>query len=386
MPGVSGEDEDPLDRDAMRRADLLARVYSLDEMLAQETEEAEPLLGNFLRKGQVTLLGGHGGQGKTTTGYHMMRAAVTGKEFLGARGEGTTALAIDFEQGVGVAQRAVMRAFYPSGYQEGVPVADLIRDYSLGEEAKRIWYADWREGASMEGWEVMFEVIGHLVADKQPDLVLLDPIYKLFLGANVNEGEVVGRLIGYVDEIRRHNPLVSWLIPMHPRKPPMMGEKVPGMMDLYGSMYWSAWAGQIFTIHRTTGNGATFRICKDRMGAMTLEDWTVSLDPMKGYKRAIGDIGADGPRTPEEKIHRILQEVQPQKLNRKEIGDLLELHPKAVIRATKKIEEQMLKGRYRGVVIDEGANNTKFYGYEPTSEGDRVIDEIKRAFDAEEDD
>jgi hypothetical protein len=118
---------------------------------------------------------------------------------------------------------------------------------------------------------------------------------------------------------------------------------------------------------------------------MALEDWTVSLDPMKGYKRAVGDIGADGPRTPEEKIHRILQEVQPQKLNRKEIGDLLELHPKAVIRATKKIEEQMLKGRYRGVVIDEGTNNTKFYGYEPPTEGDRVIDEIKRAFDAEED-
>jgi hypothetical protein len=46
----------------------------------------------------------------------------------------------------------------------------------------------------------------------------------------------------------------------------------------------------------------------------------------------------------------------------------------------------MLKGRYRGVVIDEGTNNTKFYGYEAPTEGDRVIDEIKRAFDAEEDD
>lgn len=380
QPGETGDE-----RDAARRAELLSHVYTLDEMLARPTEQAEALLGNFLRKGEVTLLGGHGGQGKSTMGLRMMGAAVTGNKFLGARGEGVRGLIVDLEQGVGVAQRAVMRAFYPTGYEEGVPVPDLIEDMELGDLAKRIRYADWRQGSVIEDWSLVFGVIEELIELHQPDLIMIDPVYKLFLGANVNEGEVVGRLISHIDSIRSRHPVVSWLIPMHPRKPPQMGEKVPSMHDLYGSAMWGWWAGQIFTIQRTTGNGATFRICKDRMGLLEPEDWTLTLDRTKGYQRAVGDIGEDGPRTPEEKIYRLLQDVTPQRLTRKEMGNLLSLHHKTVIRATVKIAEQMTHGRYSGMVIDSGGNRTLYYGYAP-NEQDVVIDQIKQAFGASEED
>ena len=70
-----------------RKEALRSRVYTLADLLCQETEEAEPLLGPFLRKGAVTILGGHGGQGKSTMTLEMVKAVVCGSDFLGATGE-----------------------------------------------------------------------------------------------------------------------------------------------------------------------------------------------------------------------------------------------------------------------------------------------------------
>jgi hypothetical protein len=136
-------------------------------------------------------------------------------------------------------------------------------------------------------------------------------------------------------------------------------------------------------IQRTTGNGASLRICKDRMGLMNLETWTLELAPGKGYKRAVGDVGEDGPRTPEAKIWDLLQRVAPQALNRKELGDLLSLHHKVIERATAKLDTEKSKGRYKGLAIDKGANNTYFYSYEPTAD-DKVLQSVKDKLNATE--
>lgn len=378
-PGAPGEDKDALRKEALR-----SRVFTLDQMLRQETEEAEPLLGNFLRKGAATILGGHGGQGKSTMALEMVKATVMGSEFLGAKGEGHTALVVDLEQGVGVAQRAVMKSFYPTGYEEGSPVSELVAEMDLGEHAKRIAWCDWREGAGLDGWGLMFEVIEELIEERKPDLVCIDPVYKLFLGSNVNEAEVVGRLIASIDGIRSRHPLVSWLIPMHPRKPPAMGGGVPSMHDLYGAALWSWWAGQIFLLQRTTGQGATFRIGKERMGILALGDWTLELVPGKGYKRATGDLDFDGgPRTSESKIWELLQRIpRGQTLTRKEMSDHLLISQKAVIRATVKLEKQNELGRYPGLVIEVGPNNTHLYGFSPAD--DDVVANMMQAFGATE--
>jgi hypothetical protein len=359
-------------------------VFTLDDILHQETEEAEPLLGEFLRKGQVTILGGHGGQGKSTMSLEMVRAAVSGSNFLGATGEGSTALVVDLEQGIGVAQRAIMKAFYPDGYEEGSPVSELVADMDLGDVAKRIRWADWREGAGPEGWAEMFDVIEEEIITNAPDLVVLDPVYKLMMGSKTSEEEVVGSLIHHIDAIKVRHPLVAWLVPMHPRKPPSMsGQTCPNVSDLYGSALWGWWAGSIFLIQRTTGNGATFRVGKDRMGLMALEDWTLELAPGRGYKRAVGDVGEDGPRTSEAKVWDLLQRVAPQTLKRKELADLLSLNQKVVERATKKLEAQNALGRYQGLVIETGANNTRLYGYAPTAD-DKVLQSLKMELHATE--
>jgi hypothetical protein len=370
-----------------RRERLRSRIYTLADMLREETEEAEPLLGNFLRKGQVTILGGHGGQGKSTMGIEMGRATVTGADFLGATGEGSKALFVDMEQGIGVAQRAFMRSFYPDGYEEGPAVSDLAAEMELGEVAeRRIRWADWREGAGPEGWDDMFAVIEEEIITNEPDLVVLDPVYKLMMGSKTSEEEIVGRLIHHVDSIRARRPLVSWLIPMHPRKPPSMsGQTCPNVSDLYGSALWGWWAGQIFLIQRTTGQGAMLRIGKDRMGLMALEDWTLELRPGKGYRRATGDAGSEGPRTPEAKIWQLLQQHSPQTFTRKELSGILLASQKVIIRATKKLEEQNGLGRYPGLVIEVGANNTHLYGYKASGD-DLVIENIRQELGATEED
>lgn len=370
-----------------RKEALRSRVYTLADLLCQETEEAEPLLGPFLRKGAVTILGGHGGQGKSTMTLEMVKAVVCGSEFLGAKGEGSSALVVDLEQGVGVAQRAVMRQFYPHGFEEGTPVSEQVMGMDLGEHAKRITWCDWREGAGPEGWGPMFEVIEELMDEHEPDLVALDPVYKLMMGSKTSEEEVVGTLVHHIDALRSRHPLVSWLIPMHPRKPPAMsGGSVPGVHDLYGAALWGWWAGQIFLVQRTVGQGATFRIGKDRMGELLLGDWTLELKDGKGYRRALGEADDLTPRTPEAKVWMLLQELAPRRLTRKEMASILSVSDKAIERATVKMERQRDLGRYRGLVRDgNGPSGAALYGYEPTGD-DAVIQSLKAEFGAREED
>lgn len=362
-------------------------MFTLDQMLVQETEEAEPLLGNFLRKGQVTILGGHGGQGKSTMALEMLKGTVTGGEFLGAKGEGFTAMFVDLEQGIGVAQRAVLKSFYPDGYEEGEPPHELAAELDLGEHAKRISWCDWREGAGPEGWGLMFDVIEELIVERHPDLVILDPVYKLMMGSKTSEEEVVGSLIHHIDSIRSRHTELAWLIPMHPRKPPSMGgNPCPNVSDLYGSALWGWWAGQIFLLQRTGGQGAVFRVGKDRMGQLMLGDWNLELRPGKGYWREPTDAVESGPRTPEGKVWDLLQRVAPKELTRKDLENALSMSDKQIIRATKKlVKAKEMHGQYQSLMVRDGANNTKFYSYAPTA-GDAVVDSVKQAFDATEDD
>jgi hypothetical protein len=372
------------DAERDRKELLRARVFTLADVLRQETEEAEPLLGNFLRRGQVSILGGHGGQGKSTMALEMVKATVTGGTFLGAVGEGQCAIYVDLEQGIGVAQRAVMKSFYPDHYQEGTPPHEIAAEMNLGEHADRVWWCDWREGAGPQGWGEMFEVVEELIDEHQPDLLAVDPVYKLMMGSSSSEEEVVGALVHHIDQIRSRHNLLSVLVPMHPRKPPSMGGGgVPDLHDLYGSSIWGRWAGQVFMIQRTTGNGASLRICKDRMGLMNLETWTLELAPGRGYKRAVGDVGEDGPRTAEAKVWDLLQRVAPQALNRKELAELLSLHQKVIERATVKMEKQNELGRYKGLMAEAGANRTRFYSYEPTAD-DKVLQSLKMELGARE--
>lgn len=391
LPGQPGEGrDDPLaandpHQDAIneRKDALRARVFTLDEMLTQETEQADPLLGRYLQRGEVTILGGHGGQGKSTMAMGMVRAVVESGKFLDAVGDGGRVMYVDLEQGIGVAQKAAMRAWFPTHYEDGVPVSELMSDIDLGLLGESVTWCDWREGASLDMLDTIFDVIVELTGEHAPDLIVLDPVYKLMLGSNANELEVVGRLIGHVERIRARYPLVAWLIPMHPRKPPAQGSKIPDEHDLYGSAAWGWWAGNVFTVQRSTGNGANFKIAKDRITGMR-EDWALELKPDgKGYERLASDAGPDGPVSPERKIWDLVQRSAPVTLSRKQLQEVLVLSQKQVENATKRIVAAHNKGKYPGLIVETTANNALRYGFE---DSDPIVAALKREFDATEED
>ena len=377
-----GPDEDPRDE---RRRRLRERVYRLDELLSTETEQAKPLLGDFLRVGEVTILGGHGGQGKSTMSLEMVHAVATGGEFLGAECHAGCAIVVDLEQGIGVAQRAVMKAFYPRGYEEGTPVSEQVLGMDFGPHAANVRWCDWREGAGPDGWDEMFEVIEELIEEHSPDLVLLDPVYKLMLGRNSNEAEIVGQLVACIDGIRSRHPEVAWLIPMHPRKPPAGTGIGLRMHDLYGAAMWSWWASAVFLIWRTAGRGATLRIEKDRLGRMALEDWTIYLNEHGFYERAASEAD-DEEKGSTRRIWEVLQEVPGKMYSRDTIVRMTGIPESTVIKATQKMRRAMEAGTaYRELVVEGGKGRTNLYGFLPAVP-DPLVDRFMDEFDATEED
>jgi RecA-family ATPase len=65
-----------------------ARIHTLKDLLHEQTEQADPLLGPLVRRGQTTMIGGYAGSGKSTISLELVRAIVTGGDFLGWDGEG----------------------------------------------------------------------------------------------------------------------------------------------------------------------------------------------------------------------------------------------------------------------------------------------------------
>ena len=386
-PGTAGEPEDPgVPDDVLRRERLRARVYRLSELLTTPTEQARPLLGDFLRVGEVTILGGHGGQGKSTMSLEMVHAVTTGGEFLGAECSVGRAIVVDLEQGIGVAQRAVMKTFFPRGFDDGVPVSEQVQGMDFGPYAEHVRWCDWREGAGPDGWDEMFEVIEELLEEEPTDLVLLDPVYKLMLGRNSNEAEIVGQLVACIDSIRSRHPDVAWLIPMHPRKPPAGGGGGMRMHDLFGAAMWSWWASAVFMLWRTGGRGATLRVEKDRLGRMMLEDWTVFLNEEGYYERIAGEAEDAANERSDLTIWKLFQEV-PGKLYTRETIEQMTGIPKATVtKATQKMARRKAMGTgYRELVVEPGKGTRKLYGFMPTPP-DPVVDALKDEFDATEED
>lgn len=383
MPGTAGEAEDPRETRLER---LRARVYRLPELLGKPTEQAKPLLGDFLRVGEVTILGGHGGQGKSTMGLEMVHAVTTGGEFLGAETNVGRAIVVDLEQGIGVAQRAVMKVYFPRGYDDGVPVSEQVEGMDFGPYADNVRWCDWREGAGPDGWDEMFEIIEEEIAEEQTDLVLLDPVYKLMLGRNSNEAEIVGQLVASIDSIRSRYPDVAWLIPMHPRKPPAGGGGGMRMHDLFGAAMWSWWASAVFMLWRTGGRGATLRVEKDRLGRMLLEDWSIFLNEAGYYERIAAEAEDGAGERSDATIWKFFQEVPGKVYTREAIAQMTDVPIDTVKKATQRMARRKAMGTgYRELVVEQGKGTRKLYGFLPAAP-DPVVDAFKDEFDATEED
>lgn len=383
MPGDDSPTPEDIAREE-RKARLRSRVFTLADLLEQETPHAEALLGPLIRRGMRTLIGGYGGHGKSTISMEMVKACVTGGEFLGYEGCGEKALIIDLEQGMSVAQRNVYQSFTGKEAKHGESVRDLAAGMSFGDHMHACLYCDWQEGVNLTQGTPDIEVVEELIDAERPDIVLVDPVYKLFLGANVNEQEVISAFIKAIDDLRAKYGFAV-LLPMHPRKPMQGTGNRLTMHDLYGNAIWSWWAETVILVQRTTGNGTIMRFDKDRLGEMQAgEEWTLTYAPGKGFTRVLKGGEDPGTLPAHEKVWRLLQEMNGELLSREDIQKMLGMPRPTVIKATSHLKQiNELHGEYDGLVITTGTNRGNLYAYRPSSEK-LVMKKIVEEFGASE--
>jgi hypothetical protein len=361
---------------------LRERIYTLKELVHQETTQAESLLGPLVRRGQTTMTGGYGGSGKSTMNMEMVQAIVTGQDFLGWEGEGERALIGDWEQGMSVAQRRVYEAF--TGHAVGNHnILDLVADMDFPAFWERVKIFDWQEGADLSSASPAYDVLEEEIEKFRPDVVLIDPIYKLFLGQNLNEQEVVSGFVKQVGTLRtKYN--FALLLPAHPRKPGQLGGSL-SMHDLYGAAVWSWWAENVVMIQREEGNRTKMKWEKDRMGQAPVGDkWTLTFEHGRGFRRSIDE--ADEKRSATKEIWKFLQRIELKGVwfTRHELAEALGLTQDAVDKATKRMDNRkaMDGSEFPGLVSEE-RHGKRRYSYLPTGDA-VVIDEFKKSMGATE--
>jgi hypothetical protein len=373
------EQQEREDRKAAKRA----RIWTIRDLLHEETEQAEPLLGPLVRRGQTTIIGGYGGAGKSTMSMEMVRAIVTGRDFLGWEGEGSRAFVLDLEQGMSVAQRRIYEAF--TGEPMGdTSLADIVGDMHFDGHWDRVRYADWQEGADLTEGSADLEVLEEEIAEHRPDVLLIDPVYKLFIGRDMNEQVEISSFIHTIQKLRTKYGFAI-ILPMHPRKPGQMTSPL-GMHDLYGSMLWSAWAEVCVMIHREEGNHSILRWEKDRNGeAPTGDKWTLAFEAGRGFRRSIGDLPGSAGITIDERIWRYLQhpESKGSWFTRSELAVALAVDRETVAKITQRMEKRKTQdgSRYPGLRVED--TSPRRYTYLPDEEQAMIAD-LMEEFDATE--
>lgn len=386
----AGEEDDSPEPAVSRRDYLLGQVFTADDLLLQESKAAQNQVGPFARRETTTLVGAHGGHGKSTFCTRIVDAYVGEKEFLGFPGEGGTAVIIDLEQNMTSAQRQVMQAMYPGRWERSTPVKDIVALLPRSEYGASLVYCLWPGGVDISKPGVDLDVIGEVLDKCSAGLVMLDPVYKLMMGSPSKESETIEGFINLWGKLRSQLGFGT-LLPMHPRKPPPQGGGSLTMHDLYGHAHWSWWGEQIFMLKRTPGtNAAVMRIEKDRESELNVgEEWTLTFDPDRGYERLASDIGEGGGPLPAfEKVWRLLQQPEnaAKLFTRPDLSQMLGIPLDTVKKADRILRKRWEAGRYPGLVFEAGDRGIMLIGYRPQAQFadlDRVMDE---AFGAEVED
>ena len=144
-------------------------VYTAKDLCALPPPQEDPeLVGPFLRRGRITLLGATTGHGKTTFGVQMLAAGVLGGDFLGWQVEGgLRVLVLDLEQ-------------HLEDIQEQLAAVGLA-----GSEL--VDYAPIPEGLQIDRDAGHLAELERVVAAKPYDLVRIDPFYKLHAADSSDE-------------------------------------------------------------------------------------------------------------------------------------------------------------------------------------------------------
>lgn len=336
-----------------RRNALRERVCTIGELVWKETEQAEPLLGPLVRRGMTTVIGGYGGAGKSTLALAMIEAIVTGDELFGFEGAGNKALIIDLEQGLSVAQKRVYEAFVGRKLETGASLAEILPNINLtAEQWENVIYADWQEGVDFSTEGPALDVLREILEKHRPDVVMIDPVYKLFMGADLNEQIGISAFVQQIQRLRTEYGF-ALILPMHPRKPGIQPTGL-NMHSLYGSAVWSWWAETILMIRRKD-EYSVLGFEKDRIGDGPAigSQWDLTFEPGRGFRRSeLGDL--DSEKGVKAEIFKFLQVPTNvgRFFNKKELITALGLNPHSVDDAFKVMRKDMHTNKYPGLAVE----------------------------------
>ena len=354
-----------------RRRDLWARVHTFAELAAVETVAAEPLLGPLVRRKWRTLVVGHSGEGKTTLVTRMAGALATGGKMLGYTATKCRVLVIDVEQDETMAQERVGEAMLGSAYTGDT----LVESMAAVPEAHECWYCRWTEGIALDEQTVDREVLREVIDKIKPDAIIIDPLYKTFLG-NPNEPVLATQVMRFLDALREDYGF-ALIIPMHPRKEQQgVTTKRLTKHDAYGGGGWIWGAELIVGIERMPSSTARLTFFKDRSGTVDNDTvWHLAYDKGNGFTR-VRTSEPGGPTTTEEAILEALRDRPGEFFDRQAIQEFMPGREERTVRnALMTLKKDKEKGKYPRLVTKTGARGSLHYGWaRPTSTVERIQD------------
>jgi hypothetical protein len=223
---------------------------------------------------QRLILGGHTGEGKTTMALAIVRAVVSGLEFLDWTGIGGRALVIDAEQGL----KTIKRRLHEAGLADREDVD----------------YVHVPDGLALDSDERHVAEVERVLEAGGYSLVLADPLRKLHAGDSSGEREAVDLMRRF--DAWREGYRFALLLPFHCRKP------IPGtkfsIHDIFGSGAYVRGAEIVLGLRRVSDGLSRLHFLKDRDGDLPIGDkWELLFDRDQGYRRkqdeAERDVGGD---------------------------------------------------------------------------------------------
>lgn len=229
-------------------------------------------MGPLVVRGDRLVIGGRKGEGKSTFLLRVTQALTLGGPFLHWQGHGgCRVLALDMEQ----TQRDITRGLRAAGLAGSGLVTvlpllgarlDLARDRDLHE-------------------------LGDVVAEVRPDVITLDPIYRLSR-SDLNDPREAAILMGAVDELRggeRTGLIMGAHAHKHTRIGGLRMDHIAGAHTLVDG------AETVVLLERTRPGAATLRVGASRSGALEPGSvWHLLFDAASGYR--LDNIKREGTR------------------------------------------------------------------------------------------
>ena len=255
---------DPQEPLVARDHDQHIQVYTARELCAIDLPDKDELCGPLLVRGNRLVIAAGTGEGKTTLALQLVKASLAGEHFLRWRGVGgLQVLIIDAEQGLRTIQRRFLEASLHE--QDSVHLIRVPDGLNLDEDYHAI-------------------MVEEVINDVKPDVVVLDPLYKLHKG-EVTDERVAVELMRRLDAWRERYHFALVLL-AHCRKP------MPGapftIHDVFGSTAVSRGAEVVLGLQRTGPGTSHLSFFKDRDGDLPIgETWELLFDREQGFTSSL---------------------------------------------------------------------------------------------------